>query len=49
MFCSFMHVFDEFCGISPKQAVGSSIKTAFEIRDGEPVLLRLPEIAFIDN
>jgi phosphoserine phosphatase len=36
-------------GIPPEQVIGSSIKTKFEIRDGKPVLLRLPEIDFIDD
>ncbi len=36
-------------GIPPEQVVGSSIKTKFEIRNGKPVLVRLPEINFIDN
>ena len=36
-------------GIPPEQVVGSSIKTTFEIRDGEPVIVRLPEIDFIDD
>ena len=36
-------------GIPPEQVVGSSIKTKFELRDGKPVLVRLPEIAFIDD
>jgi phosphoserine phosphatase len=36
-------------GIPPEQVVGSSIKTKFEIRDGKPVILRLPEIGFIDD
>ena len=35
--------------IPPEQVVGSSIKTEFEIREGEPVLVRLPEIDFIDD
>jgi hypothetical protein len=29
--------------------VGSSIKTKFEIRNNKPILLRLPEIDFIDD
>ena len=29
--------------------VGSTIKTTFEMRDGTPVLMRLPEIDFIDD
>jgi hypothetical protein len=36
-------------GIPPEQVVGSSIKTRFELRDGRPVLVRLPEIHFIDD
>ncbi len=36
-------------GIPPEQVVGSSIKTKFEIRDGKPALVRLPEINFIDD
>ena len=36
-------------GIPPEQVVGSSIKTRFEMRDGKPVLIRLPEINFIDD
>jgi len=36
-------------GIPPEQVIGSSIKTQFEIRDGKPVLMRLPEINFIDD
>jgi hypothetical protein len=36
-------------GIAPEQVVGSSIKTKYEMRDGKPVLVRLPEINFIDD
>jgi hypothetical protein len=36
-------------GIPPEQVVGSSIKTEYEVRDGVPVLMRLPEIDFIDD
>jgi phosphoglycolate phosphatase-like HAD superfamily hydrolase len=36
-------------GIPPEQVVGSSIKTAFEMRNGAPVLVRLPEVDFIDD
>jgi len=36
-------------GIPPEQVVGSSIKTKFEMRDGTPVLVRLPELTFIDD
>ena len=36
-------------GVPPEQVIGSSIKTKFELRDGVPVLVRLPEINFIDD
>jgi hypothetical protein len=36
-------------GIPPEQVIGSSIKTKFEIRNGQPVLVRLPEVNFIDD
>ena len=36
-------------GIPPEQVVGSSIRTRFELRDGVPALVRLPEIDFIDD
>ena len=36
-------------GVPRDQVIGSSIKTRFELRDGEPVLVRLPELNFIDD
>jgi phosphoglycolate phosphatase-like HAD superfamily hydrolase len=36
-------------GVPPEQVIGSSAKEKFELRDGEPVLLRLPQINFIDD
>ena len=36
-------------GIPPEQVVGSSIRTRYEVRDGQPVIARLPEIDFIDD
>jgi len=36
-------------GIPPEQVIGSTIKTKFEIRDGKPVIMRLPELDFIDD
>lgn len=33
-------------GIPPEQVVGSSIKMKFLVRDGKPVLMRLPELNF---
>jgi hypothetical protein len=40
---------EQVYGIPPEQVVGSTIKTKFELRDGKPVLMRLPEIDFIDD
>lgn len=36
-------------GVPPEQIVGSSIKTQYAVRDGKPVILRLPERNFIDD
>jgi phosphoglycolate phosphatase-like HAD superfamily hydrolase len=36
-------------GIPPEQVVGSSIKTKFQLVNGKPDLMRLPEINFIDD
>jgi hypothetical protein len=36
-------------GVPPEQVVGSSIKTRFELRNGSPVLMRLPEVNFVDD
>ncbi len=36
-------------GIPPEQVIGSSIKTKFDMRDGKPMLMRLPEVDFIDD
>jgi len=33
-------------GVTPEQVIGSSIKTKFELRDGKPVLMRLPYLNF---
>jgi hypothetical protein len=40
---------EKIYGIPPEQVVGSSIKTKYEMRDGKPVLVRLPGIDFIDD
>ncbi len=36
-------------GIPPEQVIGSTIKTKFEIQNGKPVLIRLPELNFLDD
>ncbi len=36
-------------GIAPPQVVGSSVVTEFQEQDGRPVLMRLPQVNFIDD
>ncbi len=36
-------------GVPPEQVVGSSGKTKFELRDGKPILMKMPEIGSIDD
>jgi phosphoglycolate phosphatase-like HAD superfamily hydrolase len=46
----FMRVFSErVYGIPPEQIVGSSGKLNFELRDGRPRLMKLPELNFNDD
>jgi hypothetical protein len=42
-------VSEELYGVPPEQVVGSSIKTKYEVRNGRPAIVRLPEIDFIDE
>ncbi len=47
---AFMRPFSERAyGIPPEQVVGSSVVTEFQIKDGKPVLVRMPKIGFIDD
>jgi hypothetical protein len=36
-------------GVPPQNVVGSSIRTEFRVDGGVPVLMRLPELAFVDD
>jgi hypothetical protein len=46
----FMRAFAEkVYGIPPEQVIGSRGKLKFELRDGKPVLVKLPAIDFIDD
>lgn len=46
----FMRVFAEQAyGIPPDQVVGSSLKAKYEVRDGKPVIIKLPEINLVDD
>jgi phosphoglycolate phosphatase-like HAD superfamily hydrolase len=40
---------DEIYGIPADQVIGSSGKVKFEMKDGQPVLIKLPELNFIDD
>lgn len=46
----FMRVFaEEIYGVPPEQVVGSSLKATYEIRNNTPVIVKQPEIDFIDD
>lgn len=36
-------------GIPPEQVIGSSLKAAYEVREGKPVIVKRPELDFIDD
>jgi len=40
---------EKIYGIPPEQVIGSSIKVKFEMHEGTPVLVRLPELDFFDD
>jgi hypothetical protein len=42
-------VFDNDGTLWPEQVIGSTIETEFQLRDGRPILVRLPESDFIDD
>ena len=46
----FMRVFAESVyGIPPEQVIGSSVRTEFEVVDGQPRFMRQPELDFIND
>lgn len=46
----FVRIFSEqIYGILPEQVIGSSIVTRFEVNDGKPVLVRSPQLNFLDD
>jgi phosphoglycolate phosphatase-like HAD superfamily hydrolase len=46
----FVRVFSErVYGIAPPAVIGSSTALAYERRDGAPILMRLPKVAFVDD
>ena len=46
----FMRAWSErIYGIPPQQVIGTTVKTKYEVRDGEPVLVRLPVMDHFDD
>jgi phosphoglycolate phosphatase-like HAD superfamily hydrolase len=46
----FMRAFaEEAYGIPPEQVIGSQGKLKYELRDGKPALVKLPEVQYIDD
>lgn len=46
----FMRVFaEQTYGIPPEQTIGSSLKAKYEMRDGKPAIVKLPDINLIDD
>jgi phosphoglycolate phosphatase-like HAD superfamily hydrolase len=46
----FVRVYGErVYGVPPEQVVGSSVATKYEYQNGQPVLMRLPKIFFVDD
>lgn len=46
----FLRVFSEqLYGVLPAQVIGSSSKTRYELRDGAPVLVKLPDLGSVDD
>jgi len=42
-------VSEDLYGVPPEQVIGSSVRAKYEIHEGKPVIVRLPEIDFIDD
>ncbi|MFD1218189.1 MULTISPECIES: HAD family hydrolase [Microbulbifer] len=46
----FMRVFaEQTYGVPPEQTIGSSLKAKYEMRDGKPAIVKLPDINLIDD
>ena len=46
----FLRVFaEEIYGVPPEQTIASTIQTKYEVKDGTPSLVRLPELEFIND
>jgi phosphoserine phosphatase len=40
---------EDVYGVPPEQVIGSSLKSEFVMRDGEPMVVRTPEVGFIND
>ena len=40
---------EDVYGIPPEQVIGSNFEVQYEYRDGNPALVRLPEVGFVDD
>jgi phosphoserine phosphatase len=40
---------EQLYGVPPEQVIGSSVKTQFELHQGQPVIRRLPELYFFND
>ncbi len=40
---------EEIYGVPPEQVIGSSGRTQYQLRDGKPVILRLPDLYFFND
>jgi len=40
---------EELYGVPPQQVVGSSAQTKYEVRNGKPVIVRLPKVDFVND
>jgi phosphoglycolate phosphatase-like HAD superfamily hydrolase len=46
----FVRVISEsYYGIVPERVIGSSVKSGYELRDGKPVIVKLPEVDLIND
>jgi phosphoserine phosphatase len=46
----FMRVFaEQRYGVPSEQVIGSTIRTRYEVRNGTPTIVRLPEVDFVDD
>ncbi len=42
-------VTEKIYGIPPEQVMGSSVVSEFQIKEGKPVLVRMPKVGFVND